>query len=164
MPLKNIQIQAKSFSSGFYDWIIFLINFYKRINQNLDIDFDSFIILQLVVSYNVYFINKSRYISIKELTFEFEKASQKSIKNNQKLTVTSISSALNIPRETVKRKVLGLQKKQLLEIGSNKSVYLGKYYAKIFSDFATGTTLDLSKLIQRWDKNESLEKLRYLKF
>lgn len=164
MPLKNIQIQAKSFSSGFYDWIIFLINFYKRINQNLDIDFDSFIILQLVVSHNVYFINKSRDISLKELTFEFEKASQKSIKNKQKLTVTSISSALNIPRETVKRKVLGLQKKQLLEIGSNKSVYLGKYYAKIFSDFATGTTLDLSKLIKRWDKKESLEKLRYLKF
>ena len=164
MPLKNIQIQAKSFSSGFYDWIIFLINFYKRINQNLDIDFDSFIILQLVVSHNVYFINKSRDISLKELTFEFEKASQKSIKNNQKLTVTSISSALNIPRETVKRKVLGLQKKQLLEIGSNKSVYLGIYYTKIFSDFATGTTLDLSKLIKRWDKKESLEKLRYLKF
>lgn len=164
MPLKNTQIQAKSFSSGFYDWIIFLINFYKRINQNLDIDFDSFIILQLVVSHNVYFINKSRDISLKELTFEFEKASQKSIKNNQKLTVTSISSALNIPRETVKRKVLGLQKKQLLEIGSNKSVYLGKYYTKIFSDFATGTTLDLSKLIKRWDKKESLEKLRYLKF
>ena len=164
MPLKNTQIQAKSFSSGFYDWIIFLINFYKRINQNLDIDFDSFIILQLVVSHNVYFINKSRDISLKELTFEFEKASQKSIKNNQKLTVTSISSALNIPRETVKRKVLGLQKKQLLEIGSNKSVYLGIYYTKIFSDFATGTTLDLSKLIKRWDKKESLEKLRYLKF
>ena len=82
MPLKNIQIQAKSFSSGFYDWIIFLINFYKRINQNLDIDFDSFIILQLVVSYNVYFINKSRDKSLKELTFEFEKVSQKSIKNN----------------------------------------------------------------------------------
>ena len=101
---------------------------------------------------------------LKELTFEFEKASQKSIKNKQKLTVTSISSALNIPRETVKRKVLGLQKKQLLEIGSNKSVYLGKYYTKIFSDFATGTTLDLSKLIKRWDKKESLEKLRYLKF
>lgn len=164
MTSKNIQIKAKSFSSGFYDWIIFLINFYKRINQHLDIDFDSFIILQLVVSYNVYFINKSRDKSLKELTFEFEKASQKSIKNKQKLNVTSISSALNIPRETVKRKVLGLQKKQLLEIGSNKSVYLGKYYTKIFSDFATATTLDLSKLIQRWDKKEGLEKLRYLKF
>ena len=163
MKSENKIKEANNFSSGFYDWAIFLINFYQRVNKKLGIDFDSFVILQVVVSYNVYLLNKNKEMSLEVLSFEFEKSSNSEILNSPKLTVTSIASSLGIPRETVKRKVLGLQNKKLLEINPNNAIQLGKNYTINFSEFATGTTLDLARLMQRWDSKDLLTKLINLK-
>ena len=163
MESKNKIKENKNFSSGFYDWAIFLITFYQRINKKLGLDFESFLILQVVVSYNVYLINKNKKLSLESLSFEFEKSSNAELLNNPKLTVTSISSSLNMPRETVKRKVLVLQNKNFLTINSNKTIQLGKQYVEIFSEFASGTTLDLARLLQRWDKKDIVRKFLNLK-
>jgi len=163
MDSKNKIKENENFSSGFYDWAIFLINFYQRINQRLGLDFESFLILQVVVSYNVYLINKNKKLSLESLSFEFEKSSNAEFLNNPKLTVTSISSSLNMPRETVKRKVLVLQNKNFLTINPNKKIQLGKKYTEIFPDFASGTTLDLARLIQRWDKKNIVKQFLNLK-
>ena len=163
MNSKNKIKENENFSSGFYDWAIFLINFYQRINKRLGLDFESFLILQVVVSYNVYLINKNKKLSLESLSFEFEKSSNAEFLNGPKLTVTSISSSLNMPRETVKRKVLLLQNKNFVIISPNKTIQMGKNYTKIFPDFASGTTLDLARLIQRWDKKDIVRKFLDLK-
>ncbi len=163
MESKNKIKEIKIFSSGFYDWAIFLINYYQRINKKLGIDFESFLILQVVVSYNVYLINKNKEVSLEALSFAFEKSSNAKVLNNPKLTVTSISSSLNMPRETVKRKVLLLQNKDFLTIKRNKTIQLGQKYAEIFSEFASGTTLDLARLMQRWDNKDIVRKFLNLK-
>jgi len=75
MDSKNKIKDNENFSSGFYDWAIFLINFYQRINKRLGLDFESFLILQVVVSYNVYLMNKNKKLSLESLSFEFEKSS-----------------------------------------------------------------------------------------
>ena len=51
IDLKVVQNTEKSpnFSTGLYHWMMFLINF-NRVKKDLKIDFDSFMILQLVVS------------------------------------------------------------------------------------------------------------------
>ena len=163
MNSKNKIKENENFSSGFYDWAIFLINFYQRINKRLDLDFESFIILQVVVSYDVYLINKNKKLSLESLSFELEKSSYAEFLNDPKLTVTSISSSLNMPRETVKRKVLLLQNNKFLRINPNKTIQLGKKYTEIFPDFASGTTLDLARLLQRWDKKDIVRKFLKLK-
>ena len=163
MESKNKIKENKNFSSGFYDWAIFLITFYQRINKKLGLDFESFLILQVVVSYNVYLINKNKEISLESLTFAFEKSSNAKVLSSPRLTVTSISSSLNMPRETVKRKVLLLQNNKFLRINPNKTIQLGKKYTEIFSDFASGTTLDLARLLQRWDKKDIVRQLLNLK-
>ena len=159
MESKNKIKENKNFSSGFYDWAIFLITFYQRINKKLGLDFESFLILQVVVSYNVYLINKNKEISLESLSFAFEKSSNAKVLSSPRLTVTSISSSLNMPRETVKRKVLLLQNNKFLRINPNKTIQLGKKYTEIFSDFASGTTLDLARLLQRWDKKDIVRQL-----
>jgi predicted transcriptional regulator len=116
-----------------------------------------------VVSYNVYLINKNKEVSLEALSFAFEKSSNAEVLNSPKLTVTSISSSLNMPRETVKRKVLLLQNKNFLTINPNKTIQLGKKYTEIFPDFASGTTLDLARLLQRWDKKDIVRKFLKLK-
>ena len=50
--------KAAPFSSGFYNWTMFLINFYGRVKNTLKIDFDSFMIMQIVVSDYLYNSNK----------------------------------------------------------------------------------------------------------
>ena len=163
MESKNKIKENENFSSGFYDWAIFLINFYQRINKKLGLDFESFLILQVVVSYNVYLINKKKEVSLEALSFEFEQSSNSDFLSNLKLTVTSISSSLDMPRETVKRKVLVLQNKKFLKINPNNAIQLGKKYAEIFSEFASGTTLDLARLMQRWDNKGIVKQFLNLK-
>ena len=163
MESKNKIRENENFSSGFYDWAIFLINFYQRINKKLGLDFESFLILQVVVSYNVYLINKKKEVSLEALSFEFEQSSNSEFLSNLKLTVTSISSSLDMPRETVKRKVLVLQNKKFLKINPNNAIQLGKKYAEIFSEFASGTTLDLARLMQRWDNKGIIKQFLNLK-
>jgi len=163
MESKNKIKENENFSSGFYDWAIFLINFYQRINKKLGLDFESFLILQVVVSYNVYLINKNKEVSLEALSFEFEQSSNSDFLSNLKLTVTSISSSLDMPRETVKRKVLVLQNKKFLKINPNNAIQLGKKYAEIFSEFASGTTLDLARLMQRWDNKGIIKQFLNLK-
>ena len=163
MESKNKIKENENFSSGFYDWAIFLINFYQRINKKLGLDFESFLILQVVVSYNVYLINKNKEVSLEALSFEFEQSSNSDFLSNLKLTVTSISSSLDMPRETVKRKVLVLQNKKFLKINPNNAIQLGKKYAEIFSEFASGTTLDLARLMQRWDNKGIIKQFLSLK-
>jgi len=163
MESKNKIKENENFSSGFYDWAIFLINFYQRINKKLGLDFESFLILQVVVSYNVYLINKKKEVSLEALSFEFEQSSNSEFLSNLKLTVTSISSSLDMPRETVKRKVLVLQNKKFLKINPNKTIQLGNKYAEIFSEFASGTTFDFARLMQRWDNKGIVKQFLNLK-
>ena len=50
--------EAPVFSNGLYNWMMFLMNFYSRVKNNLKIDFDSFMIMQIVVSDYLYNSNK----------------------------------------------------------------------------------------------------------
>ena len=47
------------FSKGLYHWIMFVIDFYSRVRSTLKMDIESFVILQVVVSHNLYELNKT---------------------------------------------------------------------------------------------------------
>ena len=147
------------FSVGFYDWSIFLTNFYLRVKQVLKIDYESFMILQITLGYYLNTINKSGSNSIDDLSFRFEEIINEKTKKNSRLSVTSISSALNLPRETVNRKIDSLMKRKLLVMDTNKSIFLGPDFQKIFGSFALETTHDLGKLITRWNNKDYLDRL-----
>lgn len=146
------------FSAGLYDWSIFLSNFYLRVKQVLKIDYESFMILQITLGYYLNTINKSGSNSIDDLSFRFEEIINEKTKKNSGLSVTSISSALNLPRETVNRKIDSLIKEKLLAM-NNKSIILGTNFQKIFGSFALETTHDLGKLITRWNNKDYLNRL-----
>ena len=147
------------FSAGLYDWSIFLTNFYLRVKQVLKIDYESFMILQITLGYYLNTINKSGSNSIDDLSFRFEEIINEKTKKNSRLSVTSISSALNLPRETVNRKIDSLMKRKLLVMDTNKSIFLGPDFQKIFGSFALETTHDLGKLITRWNNKDYLNRL-----
>ena len=62
IPLNNVKkndLKENPFSGGFYHWVMFILSLYTRVREKLNIDYESFIILQVVVSHSLYEINKT---------------------------------------------------------------------------------------------------------
>ncbi len=147
------------FSQGLYHWVMFILSLYTRVRQNLKIDFESFVILQVVVSHSLYQINKTGNKTYSELEDQMTKIGQNKKIRNNKLTFASIADVLQLPRETVRRKVLGLSKNNILLDNTDNGIKLGPAYKTIYKEFVSQTTLNLSSLIKKWKKSGALEQL-----
>ena len=163
----------KPFALGMYRFAMFVIRYYARVREQLKIDYDSFMIVQTVVSHSLYQLNKKKIgaKSYSELEKEWEKLiinknniskiieDYSSTKSNLKLTISSICLVTSLPKETVRRKVSELTKKNLIKISKKEGIFLGSQYKKVFQDFAPETVIDVSKLIKSWEKNGVLKSL-----
>ena len=57
--LNKTSLPAKTFNIGMYQFIMFQIEYYARVKKQLKLDYDSFIIVQTVVSHCIYNLNKN---------------------------------------------------------------------------------------------------------
>jgi len=160
---KNKSEKQPIFSQGFYHWIMFLLTLYTRVRDELKIDYESFIILQVVVSHSLYEINKTGEKSYEELESQFTNILHKKTSKKTKLTFASVSEVLQLPRETVRRKIIGLAKKNILSFNSSDGIKLGLAYKTIYRDFVKKTTVDMSAVIKKWKKSGALETLLEMK-
>ena len=147
------------FSQGLYHWVMFILSLYTRVRENLKIDFESFVILQVVVSHSLYQINKTGSKTFSELEDQMTKIGENKKIRNNKLTFASIADVLHLPRETVRRKVLSLCKNNILLGNTKKGIKLGPAYKTIYNEFVSQTTLELGSLIKKWKKSGALEHL-----
>jgi len=152
-------LKEPMFSQGLYHWVMFILSFYTRVRESLKIDFESFVILQVVVSHSLYQINKSGNKTFAELEDQMVKITQNKTTKNSKLTFASIAEVLQLPRETVRRKVLILSKNNILTFNTANGIKLGPAYKTIYRDFVSQTTTDISILIKKWKNSGALEKL-----
>ena len=155
--IKNIK--EPIFSQGLYHWVMFILSFYTRVRENLKIDFETFVILQVVVSHSLYQLNKSGTKTFAELEDQITNITQKKLRNNSKLTFASIAEVLQLPRETVRRKVLILTKRDILLSDAADGIKLGTAYKTIYKEFVSQTTLDMSSLLKKWKKTGALDTL-----
>ena len=131
--LLNAKLKEKPFSMGMYSFVMFIINYYSRVKKQIKIDFDSFIIVQVVTSHALYVLNKSSfekklsYPDIKKVwdkmaaeydsepleVLERTSLAARHLKNS-KLTISSVCLVTELPKETVRRKVENLCKKKIV--------------------------------------------------
>jgi len=175
--IANLKLKEKPFGVGMYAFIMFLINYYSRTRKELRLDYDSFMIIQVVVSHSLYSINKQTFgkrFSFDDLGYgwdviikknkegtpleNFENDKELNKKKN-KLTISSICLVTNLPKETVRRKTGVLCKKKILNCSSKKGVAIGENYKNIFDDFVPETTFEVIKLMKNWQKNGVLKSL-----
>lgn len=156
---RNKDLKGSAFSKGLYDWIMFVLSFYVRVREKLNIDFESFVILQVVVSNSLYEINKTGPKTFLELEEQMVKLRQKKTRSHTRLTFASISDVLSLPRETVRRKVLNLCKKDILSFDNENGIKIGPAYKLIYGDFVRHTTFDISTLAKKWKKSGVLDDL-----
>ncbi len=138
---------------------MFIISLYTRVRENLKIDFESFVILQVVVSHSLYQINKTGAKTFTELEDQMTKFAQNKKIRNNKLTFASIADVLQLPRETVRRKVLGLSKNNILLGNTENGIKIGPAYKTIYKGFVAETVLDLGSLMKKFKKSGALEHL-----
>ena len=156
---KKMGLKEPLFSKGLYHWVMFILSLYTRVREKLNIDYESFVILQVVVSHSLYEINKSGDKTFAELEEQMKKITQKKNIRTSKLTFASIAEVLQLPRETVRRKVIALSKKDILSFTSYSGIKLGPSYKIIYKEFVSQTTKDLSTLIKKWEKSGALKTL-----
>ena len=164
-------LMQKPFASGMYRFSMFIIDYYSRVREKLKIDYDSFMIIQTAVSHNLYTLSREKIggTSYEELEKEWEgllKQQDKilgsmsvGIKNNNKLTFSSICLVTKLPKETVRRKIYKLSKRNLLKISKKDGITLGPEYKRVFRDFVPTTTLEVAKLMKSWEKSGILKSL-----
>ena len=148
-----------SFSKGMYTWVMFVLNFYTRVKETLKIDFESFVILQVVVSHYLYNLNKNGSKNFAELEKDIVSYSLKNKKRSEKLNIASISDILQLPRETVRRKAIKLEKDNILILNTTEGIKLGPAYKTIYKKFVTQTTLDVGTLVKKWKNAGVLDNL-----
>ena len=148
-----------SFSKGMYTWVMFVLNFYTRVKETLKIDFESFVILQVVVSHYLYNLNKNGSKNFAELEKDIVSYSLKNKKRSEKLNIASISDILQLPRETVRRKAIKLEKDNILILNTTEGIKLGPAYKTIYKKFVTQTTLDVGTLLKKWKNAGVLDNL-----
>ena len=178
-PNDQSVLSIKPFASGMYGFVMVMISYYSRVREKLKIDYDSFMIIQTVVSHSLYQLNKKQVGSKSyfELEIEWEKLLNKNdvvekvdiiqqtmdnfsnTKNNLRLTISSICLVTSLPKETVRRKVNELVKINLLNISKKNGILLGSGYKKVFSEFIPQTTREVANLIKRWNKHGILKSL-----
>ena len=65
--LNNPGPKQKSFGTGMYEFLMFMIDYYRRVRSDLKMDFDSFIIIQIVVSHEVYIMQSETSKKLKKI-------------------------------------------------------------------------------------------------
>ena len=58
-PVDQI-LSIKPFAAGMYGFVMVMISYYSRVREKLKIDYDSFMIIQVVVSHSLYQLNKKK--------------------------------------------------------------------------------------------------------
>ena len=167
--------RQKTFSHGMYAFLMFMIEHYRRVKTDLKMDFDSFIIIQVVVSHEVYIMQSETSKTYSEISSEFDKVSKATsiddtllifkakelmskIQRN-KLTPASICQVTTLPKETVRRKIRALVAKNILTHNKSEGVLVGPGYKTVFDETVPKTTAALSKLIKKWKETGVLDSL-----
>ena len=163
-------LSQKPFADGMYRFVMLIIEYYSRVKKQLNIDYDSFIIVQTVVSHNLYNLKKKgrEGLNYTDLESEWEKLLETTIiekknapdlegmgrftEEKSKLTMSSICLVTELPKETVRRKVGKLIKLKILKNSKNKGITLGSRYADIFKEFVPESVRQVARMLQEWEK------------
>jgi DNA-binding Lrp family transcriptional regulator len=138
---KNFSLLAPFFYSFVSNW---LIRAYKRYN-----DIDKFIIVIYLIHQNLVFYRKNGLI------IDYESFYRDRTLEINKINISDISKDLRIPKESVRRKILDLEKNGAIKkIG--KKIFLDR--STLHKAKATDTVLELSTLLNEFNKILKKEK------
>jgi len=151
---------------AYSETLFHLINFrcsqFRVSRSMIGIDYDSFLICSVIGSHFLKHNTKDgdSWDAVWEAT-----RTKKMHENysDKKLTIFAVANILDIPKETVRRKIEILKKKKLVLYSSKLGLLPNEKIEDIMKPFATAELISLAKFLQALKKHKVLDQLLTLK-
>tara|TARA_B100001173_G_C15645513_1_gene403087 strand:+ start:46 stop:534 length:489 start_codon:yes stop_codon:yes gene_type:complete len=153
-----------------YHVLMHHINHYQEVKKIFKIDYDSQMILLAVYSHLLYqTINPSLKkenedgLGWEEMFPVIKNLPKNKKKYKAKLTLFSVSQILNLPKESVRRKVINLCKKKYLEFSTIEGLSIGDNLESTVRKIAPKDLNALTRVIKSVNENGGIDKLKKFK-
>ena len=154
--------KVAAYSEILYHLINFRTDQFQQLKKMLGIDYDSFMILSVMGSH--YLKHRDKLGSDWEDVWKNLRTSTiEEFYIARKLTIYAVANILNLPKETVRRKIDILKKKKLINHSSKLGLLPTNKSEEIMKPFAINELKSLSKFLQSLKKNKSLDEILNLK-
>ena len=150
--------KLEAYSETLYHLINFRIEQFQQSKSMIGIDYDSFMILSVMGSH--YIKNNNKLGSDWDDVWEVLRSSKiEEFYTSKKLTIFAVANILNLPRETVRRKIDLLKKRKLINHSTKQGLLPTNKTEEIMKPFAINELKSLSKFLQSLKKNKSLDEI-----
>lgn len=155
---EQIHNSDSDWSIASYAFQVFLTDYYRRVKTDYKLDFDTFMIISVVMQHAIYESNKVRVAPVAhldQLKKDVEQTRSEGFfkTRGRKLGINSISNVLEMPEETTRRKIESLVKKKILAKSKIDGIILGEDFLKYHSPFADKTIKSFKALIRQMNRS-----------
>ena len=150
--------KVAAYSEILYHLINFRTDQFQQLKKMLGIDYDSFMILSVMGAH--YLKHNDKLGSDWEAVWENLRSSEiEEFYIARKLTIYAVANILDLPKETVRRKIEILKKKKLISHSTKMGLLPTNKTEEIMKPFAEIELKTLSKFLKNLKKNNTLEKV-----
>ena len=150
--------KVTAYSEILYHLINFRTDQFQQLKKMLGIDYDSFMILSVMGSH--YLKHRDKLGSDWEDVWKNLRTSTiEEFYIARKLTIYAVANILDLPKETVRRKIEILKKKKLISHSTKMGLLPTNKTEEIMKPFAEIELKTLSKFLKNLKKNDTLEKV-----
>ena len=155
--------KVAAYSEILYHLINFRTDQFQQLKKMLGIDYDSFMILSVMGGH--YLKHSDKLGADWEAVWEnLRKSEIEEFYIARKLTIYAVANILNLPKETVRRKIEILKKKKLISHSTKMGLLPTNKTEEIMKPFAEIELKTLSKFLKNLKKNNTLDEVLNLKY
>ena len=148
--------KVAAYSEILYHLINFRTEQFQQLKKMIGIDYDSFMILSVMGSH--YLKHNNKLGADWDTVWEDVRSSKiDEFYSAQKLTIYAVANILNLPRETVRRKIELLKKKKLINHSTKLGLLPTNKTEELMKPFAGIELKTLSKFLKSLKKNGTLD-------
>ena len=154
--------KVAAYSEILYHLINFRTEQFQQLKKMVGIDYDSFMILSVMASH--YLKHNNKLGSDWDTVWEDVRTSKiEEFYSAKKLTTYAVANILNLPRETVRRKIEILKKKKLINHSTSIGLLPTNKSEELMKPFAEIELKTLSKFLKSLKKNATLDAVLNIK-
>jgi len=148
--------KVAAYSEILYHLINFRTEQFQQLKKMVGIDYDSFMILSVMAAH--YLKHNNKLGSDWDTVWEDVRTSKiEEFYSAKKLTIYAVANILNLPRETVRRKIEILKKKKLINHSTSIGLLPTNKSEELMKPFAEIELKTLSKFLKSLKKNGTLD-------
>ena len=154
--------KVAAYSEILYHLINFRTEQFQQLKKMVGIDYDSFMILSVMGSH--YLKHNNKLGEDWDTVWEDIRSSKiDELYSVQKLTIYAVANILNLPKETVRRKIELLKKKKLINHSTKLGLLPTNKTEELMKPFAEIELKTLSKFLKNLKKNGTLDAVLNIK-